>query len=100
MWLGGCAGILPSRLGKPLTVTVGTDFEVQVGHEMDGSLDFPVPDSTSGAVVRTGGDGSTVYYRATAAGTAYLVARGTPFCERFDPKKGSCRILKIIMTAQ
>lgn len=96
MWLGGCAMNLPSRLGAPLTATVGTDFEVQVGHEMDGSLDFPVPDSTSGVVVRTGRDGFTVHYRATSPGSAYLVARGTPYCEQ--PRRASCRIVKVIVT--
>lgn len=100
MWLGGCAGMLPSRLGSPLTVTVGTDFDVHVTSEMDGSLDFPVPDSSSRVVERIGREGSTVHYRATSAGRAYLVARGTPFCERYNPKRASCRILKVVVTSR
>ena len=93
--IGSCAGILPSRTSRPLVLTRGAVFYVRVSHETSGELDFPIPDSTSRAVVRTGRRGYVIQYRAQSPGTTYLVARGTPFCDGIDPHRGTCRFLEI-----
>src|SRR3954452_2218116 len=53
MTLGTCSGLLPKNLSKPLVMAPGTVFYVRVVHEMDGSLDYPVPTPDSGVLKRT-----------------------------------------------
>jgi hypothetical protein len=98
--LGSCAEILPSEIPKPLVLTTGSVFYVRITHETNGQLGFPVPDSSSKAVTRTDRRGSIVQYRATSPGTAYLLARGTIFCQGIDHHRGTCPLLKVFVKAR
>lgn len=94
---GSCSGELPRRLIKPVVVDQNTVFYVRVTHESNGVLDYPIPGSTGDAVVLQARRGSVLQYRATSPGSIYLVAHKTPFCERTNPRLGSCRIVQIVV---
>ena len=95
MTLGTCSGLLPKNLSKPLVMAPGTVFYVRVVHEMDGSLDYPVPTPDSGVLKLTARKGSIVQYHAIHPGTVHLIAHGTTYCEGIDPHRGSCPIFEV-----
>jgi hypothetical protein len=83
-----CAGVIPSRPAR-VSIRRGARFSIQIGHEVSGRLDFPVPDPIGAAVRFAGRDGATANYVARALGTAQLLARHTLYCDGLD-RIGSC----------
>jgi hypothetical protein len=94
---GSCAGLLSST-ALSLTVRRGQRFSVQIMHEQDGRLIFPIPTPTTFAIRIASQHGASVTYQAVATGTAVLLARHTPFCSASDPKMGSCPVLAVHVT--
>ena len=95
MSVGTCDGRLPKGLSEPLGMALGTVFYVRVGHEMDGSLDYPVPAPGSDVLKLTARKGSIVQYHAIHPGATSLIAHGTTYCVGIDPRRGSCPILEV-----
>lgn len=95
---GSCAGLI-SATPPRLTVRRGERFSVEITHEQNGRLDFPVPQPTSGAVSLVGRHGPRANYVGHALGTARLVAHRTRFCENIDPRIGNCAALAVRVVA-
>ncbi|MGI8557226.1 MAG: hypothetical protein ACR2ND_02775 [Solirubrobacteraceae bacterium] len=91
---GSCAATIGPKFPL-LTVRVGRRFSVQILHEEDGRLDFPVPAPTTTTVRLLGRRGSTASYLARSRGTTTLVSRHTRFCANTDPHIGTCTALKV-----
>ena len=89
---GSCAGLISST---SLTVRRGQRLAVEVTHEQDGRLDFPVPTPTTAAVKILSRLGNSVTYQAVSPGTARLVAHHTQFCAALDPRVGDCTALVV-----
>jgi hypothetical protein len=91
---GSCAAMLPP---KPIRVTVrlGEQFSVEILHEQDGRLDFPVPRPAGIAVGLVKHTGATASYVGRSVGTSELMARHTRFCVGTDPAIGTCPVLKV-----
>ena len=83
-----CAGVIPAGPAR-VSIRRGARFSIQIGHEMSGRLDFPVPDSTGAAVRFAGRNGPTAEYVARSLGSARLLARHTLYCDGSDGM-GSC----------
>jgi hypothetical protein len=90
-----CAGVIPSRPAR-VSIPRGERFSIEIGHEMSGRLDYPIPDPIGATVSFAGRDGATAEYVARSLGSAQLVARHTPYCDR--PGIGSCTafIIRVI----
>jgi hypothetical protein len=82
-----CAGVIPSRPAR-VSISRGARFSIEIGHETSGRLDFPVPDPIGAAVWFAGRHGATAEYVTRPLGSAQLVARHTPYCDR--RRIGSC----------
>lgn len=83
-----CAGVIPARPAR-VSIRHGARFSIQIGHEMSGRLDFPVPDPIGAAVWFAGRHGATAEYVARSLGSAQLLARHTRYCDGID-RIGSC----------
>jgi hypothetical protein len=89
---GSCAGLISPA---SLTIRRGQRLEVEITHEQDGRLDFPVPTPTTAAIQILSRSGSSVTYQAVLTGTARLVAHHTQFCAALDPRVGDCAALMV-----
>lgn len=93
---GSCAGLITPT---SLTIRRGQRFSVEITHEQDGRLDFPIPRPTTPAIKIRSRSGSAVTYQAVSTGTARLVAHHTQFCARLDPQVGNCTALVVHIAA-
>jgi len=91
---GGCSGTIGPQ-SPLLTVRVGRRFSVQILHEQNGRLDFPVPAPATTVVRLLGRRGSTASYVAKSRGMTTLVSRHTRFCASTDPHVGTCPALRV-----
>ena len=91
---GSCAGLVGPK-APLLTVGLGRRFSVQILHEQDGRLDFPVPAPSTRAVRLVKRKGSTAIYLAKSPGMTRLLSRHTRFCASTDPRYGTCAALKV-----
>lgn len=96
---GSCSGLLLAKVPR-ITIRLRQRFSVQILHEQNGSLDYPVPRPSGSAVRRVGPLGTSDGYVGRTVGTSELVAHGTPFCQGIDPGMGSCPVLKVRVTAR
>ena len=87
---GSCAGLISPT---SLTVRRGQRLSVEIAHEQNGRLDFPIPTPTTGAIKILSRSGASVTYDAVSTGTERLVAHHTQFCAARDPRIGSCTAL-------
>jgi hypothetical protein len=95
---GTCAALLPPTPPQ-LTVRLGERFSVQIAHEQDGRLDFPVPVPITDAVRMLGRSGATATYTAQSLGTVTLIARHTESCLKTNPHIGTCPALDVRVVA-
>jgi hypothetical protein len=91
---GNCAGIVGVGIAH-LTIKTGEKFSVEIAHEEDGRLDFPVPMPTSRAVELVGRRGAIAHYVGRTAGRSVLVARHSRYCSRTDPHFGTCPVIDV-----
>ena len=89
---GSCAGLISPT---SLTIRRGQRLSVEITHEQDGRLDFPIPRPTTAAIKILSRSGSSVTYQAVSTGTARLVAHHTQFCAALDPRIGDCTALVV-----
>jgi hypothetical protein len=89
---GSCAGLI-SRTS--LTMRRGQRLSLEITHEQDGRLDFPIPTPTTPAIKILSRSGSSVTYQTVSTGTASLVAHHTQFCAALDPRIGDCAALVV-----
>jgi hypothetical protein len=89
---GSCAGLISST---SLTIRRGQRLSVEITHEQNGRLDFPIPTPTTGAIKVLSRSGASVTYEAVSTGTERLVAHHTQFCAVLDPRIGSCTALVV-----
>ncbi|MFL5863682.1 MAG: hypothetical protein ACJ780_23405 [Solirubrobacteraceae bacterium] len=89
---GSCAGLITST---SVTVRRGQRLFVEITHEENGRLDFPVPTPTTAAIKILSRSGASISYRAVSTGTTSLIAHHTQFCAALDPRRGSCRALTV-----
>jgi hypothetical protein len=89
---GSCAGLISPT---SLTIRRGQALSVEITHEQNGRLDFPIPRPTTGAIKILSRSGASVTYQAVSTGTERLVAHHTQFCAALDPRIGSCTALVV-----
>lgn len=89
---GSCAGLISPT---SLTIRRGQRLSVEITHEQDGRLDFPIPTPTTGAIKILSRSGASVTYQTVSTGTERLVAHHTQFCAALDPRIGSCTALLV-----
>jgi hypothetical protein len=89
---GSCAGLISST---SLTIRRGQRLSVEITHEQNGRLDFPIPTPTTPAIKILSRSGSSVMYQAASTGTARLVAHHTQLCAALDPRIGNCTALVV-----
>jgi hypothetical protein len=75
---GSCAGVLSST-APSLTVHRGQHLSVQIMHEQDGRLDFPIPTAATAAITIAAQSDASVTYQAVSTGTVVLLAHHTQF---------------------
>jgi len=71
---GSCAGRISS---SSVTIRRGQRLSVEIAHEQNGRLDFPVPTPITAAIKILSRSGASVRYQAVSPGTARLVAHHT-----------------------
>jgi hypothetical protein len=81
------AGVIPSRPAR-VSIPAGARFSIEIGHEISGRLDFPIPVPMGATVWFAGRHGATAEYVTRSLGSAQLVARHTRYCDR--PRIGTC----------
>jgi hypothetical protein len=91
---GSCAGLISPT---SLTIRAGQRLSVEITHEQNGHLDFPIPTPTTGAIKVLSRSGASVAYEAVSTGTETLVAHHTQFCAALDPRIGSCTALVVLI---
>jgi hypothetical protein len=96
--LNSCAGVIPARPIR-FSISVGGRFEIEIGHEESGALDFPVPEPAGTGIRRLSRQGASVTYEARSRGTSRLIAHHTVFCIGADPRIGSCTVAVIRITS-
>jgi hypothetical protein len=89
---GSCAGLISPT---SLTIRGGQRLSVEIAHEQNGRLDFPIPTPTTGAIKILSLSGASVTYEAVSTGTERLLAHHTQFCAARDPRIGSCTALVV-----
>ena len=89
---GSCAGLISST---SLAIRRGQRLSVEITHEQNGRLDFPIPTPTTPAITILSRSGSSVTYQAVSTGTAMLVAHHTQLCAALDPRIGNCTALVV-----
>jgi len=95
---GSCAGlILPSV--RSLTVHEGQRLSVEIVHEQNGRLDFPIPTPTTRAVRIVSTSGAIVTYQAVSAGTVKLLAHHARLCAASDPSCGGPESVRTMASA-
>ena len=95
--VGSCAGLLPARPPR-VAIRVGDHIRVQITHEQDGSLDYPVPTATGPAVALASRIGATVMYVGRAPGRSELIGHHTRFCPGAVGPTASCAVLTVSVT--
>lgn len=94
---GSCAGQLgPTAPG--VTVKVGERFSVHVAHDASGTLTFPIPQPSNGAVDLIAHAGPKATYAAVSPGNVNLQAHDTPYCRATNPNPGTCAVLIVHVT--
>lgn len=89
---GSCAGLISST---SLTIRRGQRLSVEITHEQNGRLVFPIPTPTTAAIRIVSRSGASVTYEAVLTGTTRLVAHHTQFCAALDPRIGNCAVLVV-----
>jgi hypothetical protein len=74
------------------SLVVGQRFQIAIGHEANGKLDFPVPEPNGPELHVLSRDDATVTYLANESGTTRLIAHRTIYCARPGPKIKSCPV--------
>jgi hypothetical protein len=89
---GSCAGLISPT---SLTIRRGRRLSVEITHEQNGRLDFPIPTPTTAAIKILSRSEASVSYQAVSTGTGRLVAHHTQFCAALDPRIGNCTALMV-----
>ena len=89
---GSCAGLISST---SMTIRRGQRLTVEITHEQNGRLDFPIPTPTTPAIKIQSRSGSSVRYQAMSTGTTTLIAHHTELCAALDPRIGNCTALVV-----
>ncbi len=90
--VGSCAGVLPSH-ARSVAIRIGDRFSVRIATQGTGRHLYPLPTSSTPAVVQTGHLGARVSFLAKTRGKSTLAATNTSFCATSSAGLRTCPLL-------